>query len=292
MARKTFRNTNGIKKKIIFVADLFRQDLIGGGECNDHILINHFISRKYNVVLKKCPEINLSDMNKKNFFIIGNFISLSEQNKRLLKNEEYLIYEHDHKYLTSRDPSVFKDFIAPPENIINKEFYENAKAVVVLSKICKEIIEKSLHISNVHNIGCSLWSDEKLDLIESLSEKPKNDTLAIINSSNPIKSTHESIEYCAKNNIQYEVLPPSQEKELLEKLADYKGLVFFPKVLETFSRISAETKMLNCKLLTTPKMLGFASEEIYKLSGRELIQKIRERKNKALELFVSLVESE
>ena len=41
MARKTIRNSNDINKKIIFVADLFRNQLLGGGECNDDVLINY-----------------------------------------------------------------------------------------------------------------------------------------------------------------------------------------------------------------------------------------------------------
>ena len=77
---------------------------------------------------------------------------------------------------------------------------------------------------------------------------------------------------------------------MLEKLSHYRGLVFFPQVLETFSRISAEAKMLNCEILTTPNMLGFGSEEeIFYLNGRNLIDIIRQRKNKALELFLTLL---
>ena len=69
-------------------------------------------------------------------------------------------------------------------------------------------------------------------------------------------------------------------------------MVFFPKVLETFSRISIEAKMLNCKLVTKPKLLGAASEEIFNLSGKQLIEEIRKRKNNALELFENLINND
>ena len=137
-----------------------------------------------------------------------------------------------------------------------------------------------------------MWSDAKLDFIDTLTEHSKNEKFAILASSNPIKNTFEAIEFCEKNKIDFDLIEPCGEKELLSKLSHYKGLVFFPKVLETFSRISAEVKMLNCNLITKPKMLGFASEEIYKLSGKELINEIRERKDNALELFIDLVEQE
>ena len=68
-------------------------------------------------------------------------------------------------------------------------------------------------------------------------------------------------------------------------MSECENLIFFPQVLETFSRLAAEAKMLNCNLITTPKMLGFASEEYSSLKGIELVNKIRDQKNKALAVF-------
>ena len=126
MARKTLRNPNAINKKIFFVADLFRNHLLGGAESNDAVLINHLKSSQHSVELRRCSELTPSDFDKNNFFIVGNFISLSEQHKTMLQKEKYIIYEHDHKYIKSRDPSVYKDFVAPPGDIINHSFYKNA----------------------------------------------------------------------------------------------------------------------------------------------------------------------
>jgi hypothetical protein len=74
-------------------------------------------------------------------------------------------------------------------------------------------------------------------------------------------------------------------KEFLRQLSECKNLIFFPQVLETFSRLAAEAKMLNCNLITNPKMLGFASEPYVHLKGDELIKKIACQKNNALKLF-------
>jgi glycosyltransferase involved in cell wall biosynthesis len=72
-------------------------------------------------------------------------------------------------------------------------------------------------------------------------------------------------------------------------LASGKRLVFIPQVLETFCRTAAEAKMLNCKLITKPKMLGFSSESCFQLSGIELINDIRLRIKNALKLFEDLL---
>jgi hypothetical protein len=275
--------------KVIFVSDFFRTEVLGGAESNDSVLLHHLQEKKYDVEKINCVNLDNSYYNKTNFFIISNFTSLSEEHKLKIQKERYIIYEHDHKYLHTRDPSKFEDFVAPQSQIMNKIFYENAEAVVVLSSICKKVIEDNLNIDNVFNIGCSLWSKEKLSYIKSLSNNAKNGKFAILNSSNPIKNTKKSVEFCKSKNIPYELVDGCEERELLKRLSEYEGLVFFPGVLETFSRISAEAKMLNCKLLTKPKLLGFASEGIFTLSGDRLIDEISNRVEKALELFENLI---
>jgi len=275
--------------KIIFISDFFKTEVLGGAESNDSVLLSHLLKKNYDVKKINCVHLDNSHYNKNNFFIVSNFASLSDNHKSKLQNERYIIYEHDHKYLKTRDPSKFENFVAPSSQIINKEFYENAEAVVVLSDICKNVIEQNLNLNNVHSIGCSLWSKEKLDYIKSLPSEEKNGKFLILNSSNPIKNTKKSVEFCKAKNISYDLINNCSEEELLQKMSQYDGFVFFPGVLETFSRISAEAKMLNCKLLTKPKLLGFASEEIFTLSGIRLIEEISDRVKKALELFENLI---
>jgi len=275
--------------KIIFIADFFSSELNGGAENNDSVLIEYLKNNGYKIRCIKSHNFDESIYQENDFFIVSNFVALDEKYKALLKKKQYIIYEHDHKYVKRRDVSKYADFVIPKEDFVNEKFYRDAKAVVVLSDVCKKILDKNLNTRNVFNIGCSLWSNKKLDLIASLSTKQKNNKFAIINSNNPIKNTNLAIAYCKKNNIDFDMIELCNHEELLSKLSDYKGLVFFPGVLETFSRISAEAKMLNCKLLTKPKMLGFASEDIFVLSGIELIEEIRERNNKALKLFKSLL---
>tara|TARA_R100000664_G_C2759560_1_gene149500 strand:- start:4567 stop:5403 length:837 start_codon:yes stop_codon:yes gene_type:complete len=276
-------------KKVIFVADIFSDAYSGGAENNDSVLIKYLLKNDFDVEKIKSYELTSQKIKQNNVFLISNFISLTDENKTLLKDKKYIIYEHDHKYVTTRDPSKFPNFTIPPEKIINLGFYENAHSVVVLSEICKHIMIQNLNLKNVYNIGCSLWSDQRLDFIKRLSSKEKNNKFVVLNSNNPIKNTKLALDYCNKNSIPYDLLNSCNEKSFLEKISEYKGLVFFPGVLETFSRVSAEAKMMNCKLLTKPSLLGFASEDNFELSGQELIESIRERKNKALGLFRELL---
>ena len=274
-------------KKVLFIADMFAEHLIGGAELNDDVLYNHLCENGFDV--RKIASSNVTDdvIINNDLFIVGNFVALPENLKEVLMLKKYIIYEHDHKYVSNRNPGAFENFNIPSQYIINRDFYAKAHKVIVLSKVCKEVMEKNLQIDNVVSIGCSLWSDEKLELIESLQKTEKNNKFCIINSNNPIKGTAQAIKYCEDNNIDYDLIGPLPEKELLETMAKYKGFVFFPQVLETLSRIVVEAKMLNCGVLTTPQLIGAASEEWFSSSGTKLIETIRNKKLESFSIFES-----
>ena len=271
--------------KIGFISDFFSDDILGGAELNDSVLISKLESMGFKVVRLRSSTLTVDDILKFEFFIVSNFTKLKETIKTVLMLKRYIIYEHDHKYLKTRDPSKYPNFKAPESDLINVEFFEKAQSIFVLSKVCKEVVEKNLNVNNVINIGTSLWSKEKIDFIRSTSVKNKTKKYCIINSNNPIKGTKEAVQYCKQNNIEFDLIGPLPEKELLKKLSEYECLIFFPQVLETLSRIVVEAKMLNCKVLTNKKLIGAASEIWFKNSGEELICEIEKQISRAISLF-------
>ena len=274
-------------KDIGFIADFFRSDILGGAESNNAVLISYLESKGYIVEKIKSTTAKLK---KGGFYIVANFIGLSEQNKKFLQdNCTYIISEHDFKYLKSRNPSNYINFIAPKEEIVNEEFYRTAKEVVVLSAICKDIIECTLGLCNVRSIGTSLWSDAKFEYLEKALENKKVHDYAIVDSSNTIKGRAQSIKWCKDNGKDFKLISSSNEQEFLEQLSRTKKLVFMPQVLETFSRLAAEAKMLECKLVTKKSLLGFASEACYDVSGLALQREMKMRVHIALRTFEELI---
>jgi hypothetical protein len=274
--------------KIAFLQDFFDNEIIGGAEQNDAVLLRYMSSLGHHVVpvhtYMLAPVIECFD-----FFIVSNFTKLPQDVKQyLIEKKKYIIYEHDHKYVRTRNPAAYPNFIAPQEHIINREFYARAKKVFVLSKICKEVIEKNLNIDNVVNIGCSLWSKEKLDIMRQASTEKKIHEFGFLNSDNQIKGTKRALQYC--NDIGTEqdkalaIASPNYEI-FIAALASCDKFVFFPQVLETYSRVCAEAKMVNCRVVTTPKLVGFFSEDYASLSGIELIDKITQQIAVALHKF-------
>ena len=276
-------------KKIVFIADFFKEELPGGGESNDDNLIHHLRS-KYKVETTKANKVSISMLDKADTIIIGNFISLAEGIKQhLLENKNYIIYEHDHKYVKTRDPSKYSGFIIPEDKLVNKKFYESAKATVVLSEICKEIIGKNLPKVNVHNIGCSLWSTDTFDLLTKECGEKKTKDLCILKSENPTKNYHNTVEFCNLKSLKFEAIGERNHHKFLRVMSGFERILFIPTVLETFSRLCAEAKMLNLEVMTNKKMIGFFSEEYSKLSGLKLINELKIRNKRALNFFESVI---
>jgi hypothetical protein len=110
----------------------------------------------------------------------------------LLKSCDYVIYEHDHKYIVGRDPSRYKDYKVPATQLINLDFYRSAKAVFAQSKLHAQVIRKNIKEANVINLGCSVWSDEELDTLQKYVDSKKNGKMAVLNSTNQIKGTAQA----------------------------------------------------------------------------------------------------
>ncbi|MAG28370.1 hypothetical protein CMI47_22825 [Candidatus Pacearchaeota archaeon] len=277
-------------KRIAFIADLFRNELLGGGESNDANLIRHLM-KQFEVLTYKCNKVTVQDLEKVDALIIGNFVWLPDNVKEyVINNAPYVIYEHDHKYVTTRDPSKFANFKAPTSYLVNEKFYNNAKTVVVLSKICEEVMKLNLPNAQVHSIGCSLWSPETLTLLRKLNKEPKIHDYGIMKSANPTKNYTATMNYCNSQNITPLEMHSSNYYHFLEQMATCKNFIFLPTVLETYSRICAEAKMLNLGVATNKKRIGFFSEPYSEQSGDELIDTIEQKNIEALEYFVNLIE--
>ena len=273
-------------KKVIFLQDFFLEDGIGGGaELHDQIVADHFASEGILDCKVRCQDLTTefieSNLNK--FWFVSNFASLRNHHKALLaKKADYLIYEHDYKFAKNRNPISFPDFVAPTRMLCNVNFYRSAKKVVCLSKMHREIFEKNMKLDNYENINCSMWSDEQLDIFRKLCKTEKNDKFAVIKSSNPIKKTPESIAFCNRNKLQYDLIASRDYLEFMTMMSKYKGLVFMTGHPEPTPRVAIEAKMLNCKFLSQKHLIGVAHEDYFGLSGEDMINKVRDMREESL----------
>lgn len=275
--------------KVVFISDFYYPSFVGGAELNDYSLISRFVNDANTEVWKnKCSNISVDFLknNKEQNFIVSNFVTLSKDCLAYLTdNCSYIIYEHDHKYLKKRNPIFYRNFKAPKEELANYNFYKKAESVVCLTQLAVDVIKDNTGLENIKKIGASVWRDQDLDYLNEIRKQEKKDCYAIMDSNNPIKKKMKCIEYCKKNNLKYELISDSDNKEFLKKLNNYKGLVFMTGHLETCCRIIVEAKMLGLEVITQKKLIGAASEEWFTLNGKELTEKIREISKNSTEKF-------
>jgi len=279
------------KNKILYVSDFFLGDVIGGGELNDNELCSILESMSIEIKKIRSSKLSVDQVRKHRDYklIISNFVNLNKSVIDEITNSyTYVIYEHDHKYLKSRNPADYEDFIAPDTEIVNKEFYKNAKAVFCQSSFHKKIMYSNLKIDNIINLSGNLWSEGSLRVIETLSKKEKQNKYSILNSQTWHKNTRETSFYCEKKGFEYNLISSPDYNEFLSMLSNNDKFIFLPKTPETLSRIVVEARMMNIKTITN-KNVGASYEDWYKLRGEELINLIREKRteipSKVLEAF-------
>ena len=280
-----------MNKKIIFVADFFANNVLGGGELNNRELIEILQENDFSVQRIYSNELDQGFIRKNldNFFIISNFVGMQYDCRELIAKEvNYIIYEHDHKYVTSRNPGHFENFKAPSSEIRNYFFYKNARQIICQSNFHKEIIEKNLEIDNVISVGGNLWSVDTLNRLRALSQKEKAPKCSIMNSRIPHKNTYKAQEYCEEKGLKYELISAPDHDQFLEKLGRNKTLIFFPGTPETLSRVVVEARMMGMSVITN-SLVGATNEEWFKLKGAPLIDCMIDKRKEIYSIVKDLI---
>ena len=277
------------KKKVIFLADAFAHQHTGGAELHDAVVIDFFREQGilHEAVNTPAVSVEYINKNKDKIWFISNFVALKNVCKALLaKTCVYYIYEHDYKFSKARNPIHFPDFLCPKSDLMNLNFYAAAEKVICLSKMHREIFDKNLNLDNIVNINCSMWSDKQLMLFEELQSPHKNGKFAVINTSNPTKRMPQTVEFCKKNNLPFDLISSQNYEEFIRMLANYTGLAFMTGHPEPTPRVAIEAKMLNCKFLAPKQLISVAHEDYFHLSGLEMVEEVRKMRDEALEKFM------
>jgi len=281
------------KKKIYFISDYFVDEVLGGGELNDDQLITILGDLGYDINPVKSSALTIDSIEDQEnaFYIISNFCHMSLAVREKLTYEcEYVIYEHDHKYLSTRNPVHFKDFCAPAASLRNYFFYKNAKKVFCQTSFHRDILLKNLDIDNVISVGGNLWSTGVLTKLRELSKRQKQEKVSILDSHIDHKNTLKTVQYCKQNSIDYDLVKDNNYEAFLDKLGKNKKLVFFPKSPETLSRVVCEARMMGMGVILN-QMVGASHEPWFELKGEELIDYMVEKRQEISKLIVSAIET-
>tara|TARA_R100001082_G_C4365742_1_gene161838 strand:+ start:369 stop:1988 length:1620 start_codon:yes stop_codon:yes gene_type:complete len=278
-----------MNRDIVYISDFFLEHILGGGELNDDELLKILNEKNHNIVKIRSNIVTIDMLQQKqdSFFIISNFINLNDECKQYLSdNLDYIIYEHDHKYVSNRNPAFFRNFEVPNKEIVNYFFYKNARSVFCQSTFHKNIAFKNLKLKNIYNVSGNLWSLDTLEVIRVLAKNKKTKLCSIMNSGIEHKNTRGAIRYASENNIKYVLIQSQSYHEFLSKLSKNDTFLFLPKTPETLSRVLVEARMLGCKVLTN-NLVGASIEPWFEKKDEELIEYMISKRD---EIYVKIKE--
>ena len=249
-------------KKIIFIADYFINDGIGGAELTTDAIMRFGAQKEFNIAATHCHKLNkdILEQNKEDcHFIVCNFVQLQDDVKLyMIKNSSYSIIEYDYKICKYRSYELHEKLTGKPCDCetqfagkLTSAFYGYAEKVWFMSEKQKNMIQSKVPVLKNENCQVlnSVFSAGDIRFINSIKNNEKNNKYLILNSDSPVKGTLECVEYAEKNNIEYEKISNLQYHEMLIKLSTSKGLIFMPVASDTCPRLVMEAKMLGCDLI-------------------------------------------
>jgi len=241
---------------------MFADRYAGGAELTTEALIK---ASPYEVEKIQSADLNEShvESNKDAFWIFGNFIDVAPKIlMRFIKDKDYAVLEYDYKFCKYRNPSLHQfsgtKCLCEEEyqGKLSSMFIHKAKAVFWMSKVQQEMhtthfpfLEKSNNITL-----SSIFGDDILDKIAGMDTSNKNDKWIILNSPSIIKGVKDTINFAKEKELEYELVWRLEYDDLLNKLAESKGLLFLPLGEDTCPRIVIEAKLLDCDIITNEKV--------------------------------------
>jgi glycosyltransferase involved in cell wall biosynthesis len=246
--------------EIVFVADLFVEDYVGGAELTTEALIE---SSPLNVFKVRCKDLTLETLETghQKHWVFGNFSSLPhELIPTIVANLEYSILEYDYKFCKYRSIekhlSIEQKECDCPEQMHGKlvsAFMYGAKSLWWMSEIQEALYtERFPFLQEKESVVLSsVFNDTFFVALKMLKEKyadqPRNGWI-VLGSTSWIKGAQQAEQWCKDNEKNYEVLWEVPYEEVLEKLACAEGFVYLPQGGDTCPRMVIEAKLLGCKL--------------------------------------------
>lgn len=248
--------------KVIFVADLFSEDYVGGAELTTQALIDE-CPLPYMKIRSKELTMHLLAQGTDKFWIFGNFAQMNmELVPSIIGNLNYSILEYDYKYCKYRSPEKHSEKTGSPCDCHNQfngklisAFYYGAKALWWMSEEQKDRYHRMFpFLSEKDNVVLSsVFSKKTLGTIKWLREAvsstgPERKGWVVLGSDSWVKGAQVAEKWCIDNKVEYETVWNVSYEVMLEKLAKAEGFVYLPAGADTCPRMVIEAKLLGCKL--------------------------------------------
>jgi len=245
--------------EVVFVADFFAEDLVGGAELTTEALIQ---SSPFKVFKIRSRDVTMQSLEKGHhkFWIFGNWAGLDKNLiPSIVTNMKYSILEYDYKFCKYRSPEKHQaatgvqcDCENDAVGKITSAFYLGAKNLWWMSeKQQARYLKKFPFLAEKQQIVLSsVFSEDFWVALKSIRETQSENRSGwiVLGSASWIKGTDDAVAWCKSQGHSYEVVQSLSPVDFLKKLSTAEGLVYLPKGGDTCPRMVIEAKLLGCKL--------------------------------------------
>ncbi len=247
--------------QVIFVADLFAEDYIGGAELTTEAILDMSPVKIFKLHSASLSE-DLVQKNADKNWILCNWSGASKNGLVALVNNtcSYSVVEYDYKYCTFRSSHLHKLQTAKDctchltqHGQFVSAFYKKAKHVFFMSeKQMKEyyrLFPAFQKVDNSHVLS-SVWRDSDLVKLSNIrfNRKSNNGKWAILQGGTWIKNQVVTEAYCKAKGLTYDLIGGMPYYDFLTALSQYRGLVFHPAGFDTCPRLVIEAKLMGLEL--------------------------------------------
>ena len=267
--------------KIVFVADYFAEDYVGGAELTTEALIKS-CPFEYDKIRSQEVTMDLLEAGYEKYWVFANFAGLnSELIPTIVTNLQYTVIEYDYKFCNYRSLEKHKmteqsdcDCHDSPTGKMVSAFMHGAKSTWWMSEkqLQLHLDRFPFYAENNPTVLSSVFDDDFFAYVNQVRASDdfgkERKGWIVLGSTSWVKGKDSAISYCEENELEYEVVWGLPYQELLEKLSKAEGLVYLPAGADTCPRLVIEAKLLGCELVLNDNVqhkdeLWFSTENIY-----------------------------
>ena len=242
--------------RVVFVADLFINDYVGGAELTTEALVEgcpfEFIKYRSKEITVETLQQHVND-----YWIFGNFSGLNTSLiPSIVGNIKYSVLEYDYKFCKYRSIEKHKEDTGQDcdcdesqlGKLVSAFFYGADKIFWMSAEQEQRYIDRFPFLEFKGRVLGSVFSTKGIEILEFLRGGQEGSGWLVQDSESWIKGTDDAIEWCKETNRDFKLFKNYSTTKLLNAMANAKGFCFLPRGGDTCPRVVIEAKVLGCEL--------------------------------------------
>lgn len=289
MFKSPFENTVtaktvDIEADVIFVADYFVEDYVGGAELTTEALIQSAVDITVQKVHSKDVSLAMLKSASDKHWVFTNATAMNPNLfPTIIGNLSYSVVEYDYKFCQYRSIEKHKAEAGVPcdchdqiHGKMTSAFFHGSKSLWFMSEDQEKRYTDRFPflLKNDSVVLSSVFDDSFFAMVNKNQQNPvpkeERTKWIVLGSRSWIKGFEDAELHCKTNNLEYEVVWNVPYNELLEKLSKSKGLVYLPRGGDTCPRMVIEAKALGCELILN-EHVQHANEEWFTGSHIDMV---------------------